>query len=113
MKEFQFSHLLWDVSAINTAKDDMPNCGNSNILLVQPSRALLSGASQDSVIPELFSANIKKLITLSLLKNVIRSNNCVSQTNVYVNLFDKEIAITFFTSIAYLEGLLRLVYRPN
>ena len=112
MKEFRFSHLLWDVSAINTAKDDMPNCGNSNILLVQPSRALLSGASQDSVIPELFSANIKKLITLSLLKNVIRSNNCVSQTNVYVNLFDKEIAITFFTITASLEGLLRLVYCP-
>ena len=31
MKEFQFPHLLWDVSAINTAKDDMPNCGDSLI----------------------------------------------------------------------------------
>ena len=76
---------------------------------MQPSRALLSGASQDS---GLFSANIEELITIFLLNNVIKSNNCVSQTNVYVNLFDKEIAITFFTSIASLEGLLRLVYRP-
>ena len=75
---------------------------------MQPSRALLSGASQDS---GLFSANIEELI--SLLNNVIKSNNCVSQTNVYVNLFDQGIAIAFFTSIASLEGLLRLVYRPN
>jgi len=29
IKEFHFSYRLWDVSAINTAQDDMPNCGNS------------------------------------------------------------------------------------
>ena len=49
--------------------------------------------------------NIKELITLSLLNNIIISNNSVSQTNVYVNLFDKELATTFFTSIASLAGL--------
>ena len=61
-EKFQFSHLHWDVFAINTAQDDMLNCGNSrNILQLQPGRALLFGASQGSVIPLLFLCKYKGL----------------------------------------------------
>ena len=83
MKEFQFPHLLWDVSAINTAKDDMPNCGDS---LISSSCNLIELSFQVPPRIMLFLGFYKGLITLSLLKNIIISNNSVSQAHVSVKL---------------------------
>ena len=77
-EKFQFSHLQWDEFAINTAQDDIPNCGNS-LISSNCNPAELSFL----VLPRILlflcfsSVNIKDLITLSLLKNVIISNDCV------------------------------------
>ena len=109
MKEFQFSYRLWAVSAINTAQDDMPWCGNS-LISSSCNPAELSFQLLPRIL--LFLGFTSAIIKDFSLKIVIRSNDCVSQTNVWINLFDKQIAITLFTITASLEGLLRLVYRP-
>jgi len=69
MKEFQISNRLWDVSAINTAQDDMPNCGNSLISSsCNPAELSFQLLPRILLFLGFFSAIIKDLITFSLSK---------------------------------------------